>query len=408
MASTEKTFPPGALLVLIAGFIVLFIGGGARFAIGLTLKPMVTEFGWDRSQLGVAVAVFQIVSAAAMVLAGMMADRISLRLVLGGGLAVSGVAIGAMSLVSEPWHAVVIYGIFFAIGNGVASITPVGVMVTRAMPGRIGLINAVVSSGMSVGQLVMIAVLAAVLVTIGWRSVFLWLAAFYLLALPLLLTAIPGDKAAKAHAAQPQKSGMSVKEAARTRQFWMLLLVYAACGFGDFFVSTHVVAFAQDRGISAFLAGNLLAVMGATGLLGVIVAGFYSDRTGPVWPTALCFAARACVFALVVFDQSQLSVVIFALVFGITFLVTAPLTVVFVRDAFGMKNLGTISGLITMVHHICGGIGAYLGASIFDTSNRYDLAFIIMFVLSAVAAALSFSLRRPHDQGRQTGSPGAV
>jgi hypothetical protein len=45
-------------------------------------------------------------------------------------------------------------------------------------------------------------VLAAVLVTIGWRSVFLWLAAFYLVALPLLLAAIPGDKAAKAHAAQ--------------------------------------------------------------------------------------------------------------------------------------------------------------------------------------------------------------
>jgi len=308
-----------------------------------------------------------------------------------------------MSLVTEPWHAVVIYGILFAIGNGVASITPVGVMVTRAMPGRIGLVNAVVSSGMSVGQLLMIAVLAAVLVSIGWRSVFLWLGAFYLLALPLLLAATPGEKAAKAHAAQPPKSGMSVAEAARTRQFWLLLLVYAVCGFGDFFVATHVVAFAQDRGIAALPAGNLLALMGATGLLGVIVAGFISDKTGPVWPTVICFATRACVFALVIFDQSPVSVAIFALVFGITFLVTAPLTVVFVRDAFGTRNLGTLSGLITMAHHICGGIGAYLGASIFDGTGRYDMAFIIMFVFSAMAAFLSLSLRS-HSPRRPSGA----
>lgn len=385
-------------MVLAAGFMVLFIGGGARFAIGLTLKPMVEEFGWDRSQLGIAVAVFQIVSAAAMVLAGMLADRISLRLVLGGGLFASGVAIGLMSLVSEPWHAVIIYGIFFAIGNGVASMTPVGVMVMRAFPARIGLVNAAVSSGMSVGQMVMIAVLAAVLVTIGWRSVFLWIAAAYLLVLPLLLAAIPGDKDAKAHAALPPKSGMSVAESARTRQFWVLLLVYAVCGFGDFFVSTHVVAFAQDRGISTLLAGNLLALMGATGLLGVLVAGYFSDRTGPVWPAAICFTARAAVFALVIVDQSPASVAVFALVFGLTFLVTAPLTVVFVRDAFGTKNLGAISGLITMVHHICGGIGAYMGASIFDSSSRYDLAFMIMLATSVIAAALSFALRRPPVQ----------
>jgi MFS family permease len=389
------TFPPGALVVLIAGFFVMFVSGGARFAIGLTLKPMVEEFGWERSQLGIAVAVFQIVSAAAMVVAGTLADRISLRLVLGGGLVAGGIAIGLMSLVTQPWHAVVIYGVFFAIGNGVASITPVGVMVTRAFPQRVGFVNAVVSSGMSAGQLVMIAVLAAVLVTIGWRSVFIWLGVAHLLLLPLLLAAIPGATDAKTRAAQPAVAGMSIAEASRTRQFWLLMLVYAVCGFGDFFVSTHVVAFAQDRGISALLAGNLLALMGLTSLLGVLIAGNWSDRAGPAWPTAICFAARACVFALVMIDQSMLSVAVFALVFGMTFVVTAPLTVVFVRDAFGTKNLGALTGLITMVHHIFGGIGAYMGASIFDTTSRYDIAFVIMFVTSSIAAVLTFALRRP-------------
>ncbi|MBI2961543.1 MAG: MFS transporter [Betaproteobacteria bacterium] len=381
--------------MLAAGFLVLFIGGGARFAIGLTLKPMVEEFSWDRSQIGVTVAVFQVVSAASMYVAGTLADRMSLRLVLGGALAASGVAIGLMSLVGAPWHAVALYGVFFGIGNGAASLVPVGVMVSRAFPGRTGLANAVVSSGLSVGQLVMIAVLAAVLVTIGWRAVFVWLGAAHLLLLPVLLAAIPGRTDAKSPASVPPRSGHSVAEAARTRQFWLLVLVYAICGFGDFFVSTHVVAFAQDRGISTFLAGNLLALMGLTGLLGVILSGHWSDRSGPVWPAAICFVARIGVFALVMVDQSPLSVAVFALVFGLTFLITAPLAVVFVRDSFGIRNLGALTGLITMAHHICGGIGAYMGAGIFDATGRYDIAFVIMLVVSAIALVLTIALRRP-------------
>ena len=49
-----------ATTVLVCGFVILFIGGGARFAIGLTLKPIVEEFGWPRSASGVVVVVFQI------------------------------------------------------------------------------------------------------------------------------------------------------------------------------------------------------------------------------------------------------------------------------------------------------------------------------------------------------------
>ena len=143
--------------------------------------------------------------------------------------------------------------------------------------------------------------------------------------------------------------------AARTRQFWLLLVIYAICGFDDFFVTTHVVAFAQDRGVDVFLAGNLLALMGLTGLIGVIAAGAFSDRSGPVWPTVLAFAARVAVFGLIMVDQSAVSVAVFALVFGATFLVTAPLTVVFVSESFGTRHLGALTGLITMVHQICGG-----------------------------------------------------
>ncbi|MCB1543751.1 MAG: MFS transporter, partial [Rhodoblastus sp.] len=140
-----------ATIVLLCGFAILFIGGGARFAVGLTLKPIVEEFGWPRSALGLAVAMFQFVSALAMFWAGRLADARSPRLVLVLGLALGGIGIGTMGLITQPWHAVVLYGVLYGLGNGAASLIPVGVMVTRAFPVRTGMVNAVVTSGMSVG-----------------------------------------------------------------------------------------------------------------------------------------------------------------------------------------------------------------------------------------------------------------
>jgi predicted MFS family arabinose efflux permease len=386
--------PAGAaLLVLAAGFMVLFIGGGARFAIGLTLKPIVDQFGWGRSELGIAVGLFQLVSAVAMLAAGHLADRISPRTVLAGGLFLSGIAIGGMSAISAPWQAMVLYGVVFALGNGAASLVPIGVLVTRMVPDRAGFANALIMSGMSVGQLVVIATMTAVLTSLSWPSVYLLLGAAHLVLLPFLFAAIPGKLPEQAGAARPTK-GLDLRAAARSRQFWLLMVIYGICGFDDFFVATHVVAFAQDRGLDIFLAGNLLALMGLAGLLGVVAAGAFSDRSGPVWPTAISFAARVAAFGLVWVDQSWVSVTIFALVFGLTFLVTAPLTVVFVAESFGTRNLGGLTGLITMVHHICGGLGAYVGAAVFDATGTYNGAFVFMLVISALAVVLTLMLQR--------------
>jgi predicted MFS family arabinose efflux permease len=187
---------------------------------------------------------------------------------------------------------------------------------------------------------------------------------------------------------------MSLRAAAGTRRFWLLIGIYALCGLDDFFVATHVVAFAQDRGVDSLLAGNLLAAMGLFGFVGVIVAGAWSDRSGPMWPALASFLLRIAAFALVMVDQSPLSIAVFALIFGFTFLMTAPLLVIFVRDAFGTVHLGALTGLIVMIHHMFGGLGAWIGAAIFDASGGYAVAFAVMLASSLLASVLTMRLGR--------------
>src|SRR3954465_11380909 len=210
---------------LVAGVGGWLGGAGEVLDGGLIFKPMVDELGWARGELGLAVGLYLVVSAFATFIAGRLADRMDARALLGAGMLLGGAGIGLMSLVSAPWQAMLLYGVVFAIGNGAASLITVGVGVTRSAPRGAGLAHAAVISGTSVGQLVMIAALAAVLVEIGWRAVFVWLAAAHLVMLPLLAPALPGMK--PPGAAGAQRTGLDLAAAARTPRFWLLVALYA-------------------------------------------------------------------------------------------------------------------------------------------------------------------------------------
>ena len=410
-----------ARFLLAVCFLVLLFNGGARFAIGLLLHPMAHDLEWKRSTLSLSVTVFMVLSACALPLVGRLVDRLGARAVLGVAVVISATGLTAMSLIERPWEALLFYGVVFALGSAGTSVTPIGVLLSRWYPHRMGMANSIAISGMGVGQLLVISVLAAQLTAFGWRGSFLALGvATLVFLLPLVLLMARSDRpastsnretgasAARTSAAGTSAAGASViaasvaaasasgtlRDALASKRFRVLLVIYAICGFQDFLVATHVVAFAVDEGVAPLLAGNMLAFMGLTGLAGVLLAGVLNDRFGPVFPTALCFVLRIVLCALVLMSREPAVIIGAALLYGVTFWITAPLAVVFAREISAIALLGTVSGLITMVHHIAGGLGAFVGASVFDAYGSYHRAFIAMLILSVIALGLSLVLPR--------------
>ena len=98
-------------------------------------------------------------------------------------------------------------------------------------------------------------------------------------------------------------------------------------------------------------------------------------------------------FALVIYFQDTTGVAAFALLYGFTVLITAPLTVVFGGNIFGPTRLGTVSGTISMIHQVSGGLGAVVAAFIFDRWGSYDRAFALMLVLAVLAAVTTLLVR---------------
>ena len=393
-----RWLPAAGFGVLALAFAVLFVGGGTRLAIGLVLKPMAEGFGWDRGVLGGGVAVFMLTTAVAMVVVGRLADRFSISYVLAGGLLLSAVGIAAMAEATRPWHVLVLYGVVFAAGSGVVSIIPVGVMIVRQFPVRAAAANALAIAGMGLGQLVILSGMTAVLVGAGWQRVFLTLGLLSVVLIPILIW--NGRREGRQRSAAPAGNARDFPLAVvlRRREFWLLLAIYALCGMHDFFVSTHIVAFALDQNIGALLAGNLLAAMGLAGLLGVVATGFWCDRSGPFAPLIVTFVIRVMLFGMILITQDPLAIAVFSFLFGVTFWMTATLLVIFVRDCFGTRHLGTLTGLITSLHHVFGGLSAYGGAIAFDRYHSYDRTFLVLGLSAALALAGCIALRQLRAQ----------
>ena len=388
--------------ILAVGFSILFFSGGSRFAFGLMLKPMSEELDVSRSTLSLAVTMFMVVSALAMPFVGRLVDRWSLRGTIAIGAVIGAAGLALMGQVQSSWQVFLVYGVVYALGNSGTSIAPVVVMVSQWFVERRGFATSVAVSGNAIGQLVIVAALASALAAIGWQASYTVLAVVNAaILLPLILLVVrPGPPLENAAAsatsgseAAPQP--LTLRQALSSRPFLLLVAIYTICGFQDFFVATHIVAFAQDQGVGDVLAGNLLAWMGVMGLLGVLLAGVMADAVGASRPTALCFLMRIGIFALIIPLQSTPAILAFGLLYGFTFLITAPLTVLFLGNIYGPNRLGTLTGTVSMIHQIMGGLGALVGGWIFDQTGSYNAAFILMLSLSLAATVLTLAVREP-------------
>ncbi len=401
-------------VILATGFFILFFSGGSRFAFGLMLKPMSEDLDVSRSNLSLAVTTFMVVSAVALPFVGRLVDRWSLKYTIGISAVLGGVGIGLMGQVDAVWQVFIIYGVIYALGNAGSSISPVTVMISRWFPNRLGIASSGAVAGNAVGQLFIVVALAAILVSLDWRWSFRVLGIAYLAVMvPLVYLAVRDKPAIENQTSHdvmrptisPPNSVLSLRRALTSRQLVLLAVIYGICGIQDFFVATHIVAFARDQGMGPVLSGNMLALMGLMGLVGTLGSGFLADKFGAVRPTIICFMVRIFIFAFIIFDQSTSSIMVFGLLYGLTFLVTAPLTVVFVGNIFGMARMGTLTGSISMVHQIFGGLGAFVGAWIFDNRGSYDDAFKLMLILAVIAAILTQFIRERPVTAPPTSSP---
>ena len=396
--------------IIAASFGILFLGGAARFSFGVMFKPMIAEFGWSRGATSLGFFLNMVIYGLALPVAGRAYDRYGPRWVVILPTILLSAAYCLIAAMTSLWQFLLLYGILAAVGFAGPSVTILGVLTSKWFQKWRGLAVALAMAGWCGGQFTLVPVMTLVTLRYGWRVSHLALGLAILvvnLVLGFFVLKNPERsgtglvwsaeyKAVDTPAETPPVDtapSLGLKQALRTRSFWLFLIVMFICGAGDYLVASHLIPFATDQGISPVTAGNMLAWYALFGLAGLLLAGPAADLIGTRIPIAATFVIRVVLFLFILKYKTMVSLYVFALLFGFTYLASAPLVPILMGRLYGFAHLGVLNGFSNTLHFLGGGFGGYMGGLIYDRSGSYELAFIISFFLAVVATVCMMLIR---------------
>ena len=142
---------------------------GIWYSYSVVLVALLTEFGWSRSLLSGAFSVFAVVHGIANPVVGLLCDRVRPPLLVGAGGLLLGIALWGNSLITQPWHLYIGFGVLTALAIAFCGWIPALVMVDRRYQHRLGFAMGIVSSGIGVGMLTVVPLCQVLIDAYGWR-----------------------------------------------------------------------------------------------------------------------------------------------------------------------------------------------------------------------------------------------
>jgi MFS family permease len=199
------------------------------------------------------------------------------------------------------------------------------------------------------------------------------------------------------------------QDSLRSLPIWQLSGAYFVCGATTSMLGVHFVPYAIGQGISPTIAASAFGFMMFLNILGGTGAGILSDRFSRKNMLAAVYFLRGCAYMLLLTIPGTASLWAFASVAGFSWIATVPLTTSLTADVYGLRKLGTISGLTFLAHQVGGAVSTLMAGYLFDLTGSYSLPFAIAGGLLFPAALISFTIQeKKFSQRYQTAPAPAV
>ena len=385
---------------------------------GIFVIPMSDEFGWSRGTISLAGAIGTLFNGLAQPFYGRWFDRRGSKVIV-INLVVVGVGTVLLSLTFHFLFLVFLFGVVISMAMSGASLNNTSALLARWFHRRRATVIGLISAGASMGSLVLVPFGIYLIQATNWRVTWAALGLIVFLAVPLAIMFLqdspakrglrldgdpeqPNEEAEEpARLLTPPLDTERWRESFRSPPIWQVSMSLFVCGATTFMLAFHFVAFAQeDRDISPGMAGAIFAVMGGMNALGSIGAGMLSDRFSRKNLLALVYFARGSAYMILLVPpivgipilSGDTGVWLFAVVAGVSWIATNPLSVALTADVYGLRALGTITG-VSFVFHQVGGAGAVLLAGFLnDLTGSYTIPFLAAGSMLFLAAWSAFSI----------------
>jgi MFS family permease len=388
---------------------IFMVTMGTRQSLGLFVAPLSVQSGLDIAAISTALAIGQFVWGLVQPAAGALSDRYGPRRVLTGGLVLLATACALTPCMNGFWGLVFSIGILSAIGSGSGSFSVLIGAVSPAIPTHLrGMASGIINAGGSLGQSIFAPLLQRLIAAFGWMSAMGAMAAASLLVLPLVGKVAPRadeTKSARPATASPVKASAAeilhgVRGAFANPGYLLLHCSFFTCGFHIAFLTTHLPNEIALCGLPPTVAGEMLALIGLANIGGSLFIGACTTRFLSKHILFWMYGSRALLNILyLALPKTNVSLLLFAAGFGLTWLATVPPTATIVGKLFGARHMGTLYGIIMLSHQTGGFLGAWLGGFSVTRFGDYTWVWVADMALAAFAALINLPIREPATLG---------
>ena len=400
------------------GWVVAGASGSIGFAnaasaisiLTIFVVPMSEEFGWGRTEIAGATTLGAILGAALAPFIGRLVDRFGSRLtlVIGGGVIALGcVYLSLMQTLTGFYVAFTISRIADQGGVKIGTSVAAGKWFQRYRGRATGLVFLLET----VGVIVLAPLTQLVIGQWGWRSAWLMLAAV-MLALGVIPCALwvrrqPEDMGLAVDGGRVSDSGgvapgpgdadadqsLTLRDAARTRVFWVALVSLFLGSNAMAGPGLHLVPYLTERGLSATAAVGAISVMATAGAAGAIGSGIAADRVSPRWLMVGLYLLGTAALVLLVRTDTLVETYAVVILMGLIGTGVNTLAPLMWAANYGRGSLGAIHGVGRASQVLGFAFGPLVAGIAYDRTDTYREVFLIMAAVALVAAVLMAAAR---------------
>jgi sugar phosphate permease len=401
----------GWWIVFSAAAIVFLSAGTFFYGFSLLVGPLTDEFGWSRASISIGFSLRTELGGVAAPIVGFALDRVGVRRITLAGVFIVTIGMVMISQTQSLWFfylSVVVLAIGMSGTGGATASAVISHWFRRQRGKALGLMTL----GGGAGGLSAV-VFAWLINDFGWRDALLIVAVSqFIICVPLALSihnrpsdiglepdGLPQDVLPAGAPPPPEGPEITTGQALRSPLFWRMALVFGLSNFATTALIVHQVPFLEEQvGFSHTLAAVSVTAMIAVSIVGRLGFGGAADRYSPtlVMALGLGFTATGLLMFAAIREPWQS---VFPLVFfGIGFGAAIPLRSVLQAEYFGLRAFGAIQGMILTVTTFFAFVGPIMAGYMYDASESYRLAFVVLACGPALGIPLILTLQSPRSR----------
>ena len=273
-------------------------------------------------------------------------------------------------------------------------------------------------SGMAVGGLVLVPLLAWSMTTFGWREaafvsgITIWVvglpAAMLLRRFPQDYGLLPDGDMEESNFETTNEDGQPIsvradvqvdftaRQAMKTPAFWLLSFGHSSALLSVSAATVHQIPLmVEQAGLSVQGAANVVAFLMVVQVAGQIGGGYIGDRFDKRLIIIICMFGHTIGMTFLALASSVLPLLLFALFHGLAWGVRGPLVQSIRADYFGSAAFATIMGYSSLVMMVGMTAGALAGGILADFFGDYRFAFVSIGILTGMGSLFFVFARKP-------------